>query len=170
MNRIRQNPKNENHGNHSVAPCARKSSGNRAGSPDELNGQPLFLMPKDSGWILVYRKIEEHPFYSEKREFSKLEAWLDILLQCNFEEKEVVLKNTLIKCGRGQSIRSLGSWQDRWNWKSKKRVVAFFKLLTNMGQIKVENIKITTLITVCNYDRYQKPGNATETRRKRDGN
>ena len=47
------------------------------------------------GWISIDRKIQEHYFWKEKRVFSKLEAWLDILLNVNHKEKKVVIKNTL---------------------------------------------------------------------------
>ena len=42
------------------------------------------------GWISIDRKIQEHYFWKEKRVFSKLEAWLDILLNVNHKEKKVV--------------------------------------------------------------------------------
>lgn len=39
----------------------------------------------EEGYIPISRKLFEHPFWSEKREFSYAEAWIDILRLVRFE-------------------------------------------------------------------------------------
>lgn len=122
------------------------------------------------GYIKLYRKIQEHPFYKNGREYSKLEAWLDILLEVNHTSQEQLIKNTIIECGRGQSTKSLETWQKRWNWQSKGRVRDYMILLQKLKQISYENLTQTIRITVINYDSYQGNDNANKTELKREQN
>jgi hypothetical protein len=69
-----------------------------------------------SGWIKLDRSIKEHWLYTEKRKFSKFEAWNDILLTVNFSPAKTIIKGKLININRGESILSLESWGKRWNW------------------------------------------------------
>ena len=108
----------------------------------------------NKGWISLNRKIQSHWLWVEKREFSKLEAWLDILLTVNYTEKKVMIKNTLFTVKRGQSIKSLETWASRWKW-SRGRVKRFFDLLKNDGMIEYKTNSKTTELTVCKYDSYQ---------------
>lgn len=57
-------------------------------------------------------------------------------------------------CKRGQSVRSIESYQKRWNW-TRKQVRCFFDLLVKMDMITKETTSKTTIVTICNYDTYQ---------------
>ncbi len=116
----------------------------------------------NKGWISINRKIQSHWLWEEKREFSKLEAWLDILLTVNHSEQKVMIKNTLFTVKRGDSIKSLETWGSRWNW-NKSKVRRFLKLLENDSMIVTKNESKTTRLTVCKYDSYQSIGNDNET-------
>src|SRR5690606_20597212 len=124
---------------------------------------------EDKGWISLHRKILENPLFTERREFSTFEAWIDLLLNVNHKEADVIIKNEVIKCLRGQSLLSYESWGKRWNW-SKSKVNRFLVLLQSMNMIRIENVKKTTRLTVCNYDSYQDSRNTGETRVKRKRN
>ena len=121
------------------------------------------------GWISIHRELQEHWLWKEKREFSKLEAWFDILLSVNHSEQKVMIKNTLFVVKRGDSIKSLDTWAKRWNW-NKSKVRRFFNLLENDSMIVTKNEYKTTRLTVCKYDSYQDNGNANETQVKRKRN
>ena len=43
-----------------------------------------------SGWIKIHRCITKHWIYTEKRSFSKFEAWIDILMTVNFADAQVL--------------------------------------------------------------------------------
>ncbi len=47
------------------------------------------------GWISMHRKMQEHWLWDEKRTFSNLEAWIDILLTVNHTEKKVLIGNVI---------------------------------------------------------------------------
>jgi len=118
------------------------------------------------GWISIHREIQEHWLWQEKRVFSKLEAWFDILLTVNHSEQKVMIKNTLYVVKRGDSIKCLETWGKRWNW-NKSKVRRFLSLLKKDGMIELKNETKTTRLTVCKYDSYQDNGNANETQVKR---
>ena len=107
------------------------------------------------GYIALWRKKDDHPFYKEPREFSKYEAWIDILkeAQHNKEPQKVVLGMTILECNYGECLKSNRTWAYKWNW-SESKVRRFLKLLKNMGQITVKGEGKTTRIKVINYEHY----------------
>lgn len=107
------------------------------------------------GYFAVWRKIQDHKFYKEKRVYSKFEAWLDILMEAQYQEepKEIILKMTLFKQHYGEILRSTRGWALRWRW-TRGRVTRFLLLLKNMKQIRTTNETQTTRITVLNYSKY----------------
>jgi hypothetical protein len=121
------------------------------------------------GWIKVHRQIQTHWLYTEKREFSPFEAWIDILLTVNHAAAKVLIQCTLYEVKAGESINSLDTWGKRWNW-SKSKVRRFLKTLENDKMIFLKNETKTTRLTVCNYEVYQFERNAGETQTKRKRN
>lgn len=115
------------------------------------------------GWIRLHRSIKEHWIYNDEK---KLKWWIDILLTVNHKDNSILIKGQLIECKRGQSVRSLDTWAKDWNT-TKKTVSLFLKLLEKDKMIFVENLKISTRLTVCNYDSYQDSVNGEETLSKR---
>ena len=122
-----------------------------------------------SGWIKLHRDIKNHWIYTEKRKFSKFEAWTDILLSVNHAQAKTVIKGKLITIERGESILSLDSWASKWGW-NKSAVNRFFELLKKDGMILLKNEMVTTRLSVCNYASYQDERNGSETQTKRKRN
>ena len=122
-----------------------------------------------SGWIKLHRDIKNHWIYTEKRKFSKFEAWTDILLSVNHTQAKTIIKGKLIIIERGESILSLDSWANKWGW-NKSSVNRFFELLKTDGMILIKNETVTTRLTVCNYASYQDEQNNSETQTKRRRN
>ncbi len=124
-----------------------------------------------SGYIMLHRKLEGNFLYTENRVFSKCEAWIDMLLkvQWNPEPQEIMIGMDVLTCNRGESLKSLVTWGDRWNW-SKSKVSRFFVLLKKKGMIEVSSEVKTTRITICNFDTYNDPRNANKTQVKRKQN
>jgi hypothetical protein len=110
-------------------------------------------MEINDGWISLHRKLQKHwiwdnPIY--------LKAWIAILMQVNHADKKVLIQGELMECKRGQSLLSLKSWckvlGKRW---TIQKVRHFFELLKKDKIIVTKNVKISTCLTVCNYDKYQ---------------
>lgn len=119
----------------------------------------------NKGWISIHRELQDHWLWQEKRVFSKLEAWLDILLTVNHSEQKTMIKNRLFTVKRGESINSLDTWASRWNW-NKSKVRRFLTLLESDSMVMTKSETQTTLLTVCKYDSYQDLRNANETQMK----
>ena len=122
-----------------------------------------------NGWVKFHRKALDHWLYKENRPHTKREAWEDMVLLCNHADEKVMIGNRLIECKRGQSIKSLKTWAETFNWTISK-LRRFFILLEKDSMIELENVQKTTRITICNYDHYQGYRNEDETKMKRKRN
>lgn len=122
-------------------------------------------------YIPISRRLFEHQLWCEERVFSRFEAWLDILQSARFEDTKQLIGNRLIEVRRGQMLVSLRFLAGRWQWSTKK-VNAFLDLLIQDKMIIKETPKETgqTVITICNYDKYNFSTAEEETLRKREGN
>lgn len=123
------------------------------------------------GYVAVWRRIQDHVFYKEKRAFSKFEAWLDILMEVQHTEapQEVVIGMKVFQCNYGESLKSIRTWGKRWGWGAPK-VVRFLVLLKKCHQIVYKNETVTTRITVLNYSQYDPKRNGYDTQVKHERN
>lgn len=106
-----------------------------------------------SGWIKLHRQILDCDIWSSE-EFSRGQAWIDLLLLANYKDSFFIKRGTKIDVKRGQIGYSMKAISSRWSW-SRSKVDRFLKLLENEHQIIVQKTSLTTIITVINYDRYQ---------------
>lgn len=111
-------------------------------------------MAENNGWIKLHRKVSDNFLYPKGREFTKYEAWIDLLLLVNHEDSDVMIKNEVYKCKRGQSVRTKLTYEKRWNWTPQK-VKSFFNMLQKQSMIELSSTTKTTILTICNYDNYQ---------------
>lgn len=111
---------------------------------------------KALNFIPISRKLFEHKLWDEKREFSKFEAWLDLLQTARWEKEEKVawINNRQITYGRGQIPCSLRFLQKRWNWSSVSKVERYLIVLKNEDMLDLETGQGQTVITICKYDDY----------------
>jgi len=106
------------------------------------------------GWVYLHRSIFDSPFYFAEK-FTKSQAWIDLLLLANHKTGYIDKRGNLIEVKRGYVGYSKKALMIRWKWSSDK-VNKFIKDLTGMGQISEQKIaKITTLLQILNYDKYQ---------------
>jgi hypothetical protein len=98
-----------------------------------------------------------NPLYKQKRKFSKLEAWIDILLSVNHKEGKVLIDYSVETVKRGEFITSEVKLANKWNW-DRKTVRKFLTLLQQEEMILKSSTKRWTSITVINWDKYQLDG------------
>ena len=110
-------------------------------------------MAEDKGWICLHRKIQECDIWRDKP-FSRGQAWIDLLLLANHEDKKIMFDGNLIKVERGQRITSMRKLSDRWGW-SRAKVVKFLDVLEAEQMITRKSDKKKTLLTIENYAFYQ---------------
>lgn len=124
-------------------------------------------MSEKKGFIAINRGIFEHEFYNEQREFSRFEAWLDLIQLSAFEENNTMLhRGRVIKWGRGQTIASVRYLQSRWSWKSTDKVFRFLELLRSQDMIRTEIERGIQRITLCKYDYYNGDQNKKRTQNR----
>lgn len=121
------------------------------------------------GWVLIHRKICDHPFYKERRVFSRSEAWFDLIILANHKDHKFLLGTEVVKAKRGEVISSEVKLSERWRW-SRTKVRDFLALLEREQMvIKKATNKKTSLLLV-NYEPYQKPETANHTAKKHQKN
>lgn len=106
------------------------------------------------GWIKLHRGMLTHWLYDEYRPLTRREAWENLIMWANFKADKALIHGQLIDCERGQLLYSIETYSKKFVW-SVGQVKSFFKLLENDGMIKLEGLKYTTRLTICNYDKYQ---------------
>lgn len=104
-----------------------------------------------SGWICLYRDITDHWIWKDSK---KLKAWIDLVLLANHEYKKFMINGFLIECNRGDLAYSQLHLAERWKW-SRQNVRTFLELLKKDGMITVKSNHQTTIISICNYNKYQ---------------
>jgi hypothetical protein len=108
-----------------------------------------------SNYITLSRKFFEHPFWDEDREFSKAEAWLDLVRSARYDVSEgtMLIGMTVTKWNRCEFVASIRFLMKRWKWSTGK-VTRFLNLLKSEKMIttRVENGQ--TIIHIINYNLY----------------
>jgi hypothetical protein len=116
------------------------------------------------GWIKLHRSITEHWLWEEKP-FSKGQAWIDLLLQANHQDKKAVIGNDIIEVKRGSFVTSIRKLSERWGW-SNTKIKNFLNLLQNDGMISYFSDAKKTVITIENYSLYQDLNDAKTTEKR----
>lgn len=108
-----------------------------------------------AGYIKLFRDIQSHWIYEEKRKFSRYEAWLDLLMMVNHSDGKTMQDGELIDVKRGERITSIRILMNRWDW-SNTKVVKFLEVLKKDEMISYEiTPKKKTLIKIEKYDKWQ---------------
>lgn len=130
-----------------------------------------------SGWIAVSRDMREHwlvgfgkpvpPADPEKDwVMSRAEAWLDLLMECQYEAGVVNNGGQKMLIKPGQLLGAVSWLAARWNW-TPKTVRGFLDKLENDEMIERvapgleqgnQKGKQAAVISVCNYSEYQVTG------------
>lgn len=94
-------------------------------------------------------------YFSEP--FTRIGAWIDMLLIANHKEGYFFVRGNKVTVSRGQIGMSQESFAKRWKW-SRGKVSRFILSLETDGQIVQQKNNVTTLISICNYNEYQTDG------------
>lgn len=113
---------------------------------------------ENGGFINVYRKIMDEPSYFSER-FCRNMAWIDLLLLANHAKGYYSVRGVRIEVLRGQVGWGIDKISQRWKW-SRGKVERFLNELETDRQIVRQKSNVTTLITINNYEKYQKYSNA----------
>lgn len=105
------------------------------------------------GWIKIYRSLAAHDLWLEEP-FTRGQAWVDLLMMVNHENKKVMFDGKMISVGKGSRITSIRSLGERWKW-SRTKVSNFLSILEAEKMIMKKSDTKKTVITVVNYSKLQ---------------
>lgn len=104
------------------------------------------------GWIRIHRKIIDVPWFN-KSEYVHL--WLYLLLKANHKDQEIFIGNEKILVKRGQLLTSRHKLSEVVHIQENK-IYRILKCFENEQQIEQYKTKKYTVISILNYDVYQK--------------
>lgn len=119
----------------------------------------------NGSFIPLSRRFFEHTLWTEKRTFSRAEAWLDLMQTAAFAPHKKMILGHMEEVERGSLVASVRWLSDRWMW-SNNKVCLFLDVLEQDGMISREKRRGTTVINLCKYEHYNK-GQYTEATPKR---
>lgn len=154
------------------------------------NGGPVFDR-SERGWVAISRAMRGHPLVGfhlfakpadpTRGAMQPALAFVDLIMECQYEDGEVVNGGRKMALRRGQMVGAVSWLANRWNWTPMAVRVWLDKLeadgmiskfapgvdeANNMQRNMQRNMqsnkhnnkqigKAATVITVCNYDTYQ---------------
>lgn len=117
-----------------------------------------------TGWVKVHRKILESALW-EIEPFTRGQAWIDLILLANHSDGKLIVRDNIIDVKRGQVGWSQQRLAKRWKW-SRTKVKNFLDFLEKSEhQIRQQKSSISSVITILNYDEYQKKDSRQDIRK-----
>lgn len=104
------------------------------------------------GWVRIHRKIIDVPWFN-KSEYVHL--WLYLLLKANHKDQEIFIGNEKILVKRGQLLTSRHKLSEVVHIQENK-IYRILKCFENEHQIEQHKTRKYTVISILNYDVYQK--------------
>lgn len=104
------------------------------------------------GWIRIHRKLIEASWFN-KSEYVHL--WLYLLLKANHQDKEIFMGSEKVLVKRGQLLTSRHKLSEVVHVQENK-IYRILKCFENEHQIEQQKTSRYTVITILNYDTYQK--------------
>ena len=104
------------------------------------------------GWIKIHRKLIDASWFS-KSEYVHL--WLYLLLKANHKDQEIFVGNEKVLVKRGQLLTSRHKLPEVVDVQENK-IYRILKCFENEHQIEQHKTRKYTVISIVNYDTYQK--------------
>lgn len=115
------------------------------------------------GWIRIWRKIKTNPLWEADKPFSRMLAWIDLLIRAAYEDEEVWFMGNTIRLARGELVSSLRILAKEWGW-SKNKVDRFLNQLVELKMVEKRDSSLLKVFIV-NYGKYQPLEEAGGTRK-----
>lgn len=111
---------------------------------------------KTGGYVFLWKKLLNSDLWL-KEKFTKGQAWVDLFANANYQDGKMWAHGSgvEVEIKRGQIAWSELTMAARWRW-SRGTVRRYLKYLENDMKIVQQKTPVTTIITILNYDSYQK--------------
>ena len=116
------------------------------------------------GYIKIDRSILQHPALQKRdRKFCEIGAWLWLLLEASFKDRDFTVGSQTTKLKRGELCHSMTYIAEAWNWEFH-RVRYYLEKLVKFNCILIikdtnKSADFPNIIKILNYDSYQDPIN-----------
>jgi hypothetical protein len=114
-----------------------------------------------AGTVNISRDLFDHCAFRDAP-FSEREAWLWIIMEAAWKPRQRRVGHIVISIDRGQLAVSVRFMAEAWGWTAAK-VQRYVERLKKLEMICAETDTGLTVITVCNYDKFQTKAKATDT-------
>lgn len=108
----------------------------------------------EKGVIAVDRGVFDHDCFADEP-FTEREAWMWLIAEAAWKARTRRIGKVVVDLKRGQLAASLRFMGDRWGW-SKDKVDRYFRKLKNRDMIATQTETGISVITICNYNTYQR--------------
>lgn len=123
----------------------------------------------NNGWVKLHRQTFDNKLWLSEP-FTKGQAWVDLFANANHKDGQFFVRGNEVKINRGQIGWSEITMAMRWRW-SRMKVRRFLHVLEVDGQVIQHKMhKLTTILTVVNYSRYQDETTDETTERQQKDN
>lgn len=122
----------------------------------------------ERGVFAVDRSIWEHDFLVDSSPFSRREAWLWLVSEAAWKPHRRRIAGKSYELSRGQLAASMRFIASKWRW-TETRVRRFLKGLISEGMLDAKTDAGLSILTICNYDAYQRVSLPGDANREIDG-
>lgn len=114
------------------------------------------MREKIENYLPLARSYFKNELWREKREYSKAEAWLDMVQMARYTPgtTTVTVRGKRIKYGRGEFTASIRHLRGAWGWGGNDRVKRFLNYLKMEDMISTDSSQGQTVITLKNFPKY----------------
>lgn len=113
-----------------------------------------------SGFYLMHRGWHDSPIFGREA-YSRRDAWVWMIEQAVYTEHNIDIAGKTVTLQRGQFSSSLRYMAKAWGWDEAK-VRRFLSRARNEKMIDASTDAGQTIITICNYDKYQSLEKSTD--------
>lgn len=129
-----------------------------------VNLNLLELDMSEPGYVFVWRKLQDHPLW-KKKPWSEGQLWADLIMSAVWEQegRDITVRGQVIHLNRGQVAISLREMAEKAGWTVRACRTTHAKWKSDT-QIDTRTGKVTSIISITNYDQYQPGGTPNDTR------
>lgn len=110
-------------------------------------------MAGEDGFYLMHRGWQDHPVFRNE-EFSRRDAFVWLIEEAAYQDRRVAMPSGEVTLRRGQIGHSIRFMAKAWKWE-ESRVRRFLQSLAKAKIIDAATAAGQSVVTVCNYDKYQ---------------
>ncbi len=119
-----------------------------------------------SGTVNISRDLWDDTAFAQDP-FSEREAWVWMIAEASWKARTRRVGDYVVELERGQLAHSTRFMADTWKWTHSK-ARRYLDRLEKLEMIRRETGTGVSVVTVCNYDKYQNPQQTTDTRPAQD--